>query len=189
MDHSPHGGRRATAGGIRSHGMRRLGVVLLTLAAALVAAPAGAAHADTGWHEINSLWANKCIDMIRESGTGNGVLAQLWDCTQTPEQQFAVIDAGGGFFLLQNQRSGRCLRPSEDQLTTNTLIEQFDCSFADFGQQWQSVDPGGNSQGARWLINRLSNKCIEDSAWATVNGVKLTQSDCLGAWKDFWYVV
>ena len=167
--------------------MRRLSLVLVALITTVIAIPASAAFADGGWTQISSRWSGKCIDMIRESGPGNGTLAQQWNCTHTPEQQFTALPVAGGLVMLENQRSARCLRPSEDSTLNNALIEQFDCNQADGGQLWQVFDPGGNSTGAKWLKNNSSGRCIEDSAWSGANGTLLTQSDCMFAWKDFWF--
>jgi hypothetical protein len=166
--------------------LSRAVTTLAAVAAALLVLPAGVAHADRGWHEIRSQWSWKCMDMIRQDGTGAGVHVQQWDCTNTPEQMFIALDVGNDYFQLQNLRSGKCLRPDNSTTENGALIEQTYCHTEDLGQHWKQVDPGGNSQGARWLINRNSNKCVEDSAWSTQSGTLLTQSDCVMGWKDYW---
>lgn len=170
---------------VRVHTAVRRSVGLLMLLVVSVAAVP--AHADGTWRNLVSRWSNKCVDMRAQDGTGNGVLAQQWNCTGTQEQQFAPIFTGSGYFLLVNQRSSRCLRPSGGTSLDGALIEQWDCDANDPSQQWQSIDPGGNSTGAKWIINKNSGKCIEDSAWNTSNGVLLTQMPCIGGWKDYWF--
>jgi hypothetical protein len=186
--------------------MRRwLGLALAPVAAAAIiglpgaahaagAAPAaaGAAHAEGTWGQITSRWskAPKCVDIRREDGPREGALAQLWDCTNTPEQQFAKIRFNGdNDFLLENQRSGMCLRPSESSTGNGALIEQALCNPGDLAQHWKAYDPGFNSTGAKWLRNLSSDRCLEDSAWNTSNGTLLTQDDCVLAWKQYWFGV
>lgn len=167
---------------------RWFGAVLAAPVMAMTVGWTTAAHADGGWGPIVSRWSNKCIDMRRQDGTGNGSLAQQWDCTNTLEQQFTKLRLNGDDdFLLENQRSGRCLRPSGGALYAGALIEQWDCNIADPSQHFKSYDPGGNSTGAKWLISLSSGKCVEDSAWGTDNGVLLTQSDCVMGWKQYWF--
>lgn len=167
---------------------RWFGVAVASLIAVAIVGVANAAYADGAWGTITSRWSGRCIDMRAQDGTGNGVLAQQWDCTGHAEQQFTKLRLNGDDdFLLQNQRSGRCLRASGGATYSGALIEQWDCNIGDPSQHWQAFDPGGNSTGAKWLINRNSGKCVEDSAWDTRNGILLTQNDCVMGWKQYWF--
>ena len=177
-----------------------LGLALAPLAAAAiiglpgaahaeVAAPsAGAAHAEGAWGPITSRWSDKCVDIRRQDGAGEGALAQQWDCTNTPEQQFAKLQTDNGF-MLQNERSGMCLRPSGSSTDNGALIEQALCNTGDLAQHWISYDPGANSTGAKLLVNLSSGRYLEDSAWSTSNGTLLTQDDRVLAWKQYWFGV
>ena len=184
--------------------MRRwLGLALAPLAAAAIiglpgaahaegAAPsaAGAAHAEGAWGQITSRWSDKCIDIRRQDGANEGALAQQWDCTNTPEQQFAKIRFNGdNDFLLENQRSGMCLRPAGSSTDPNILIEQALCNPGDLAQHWKAYDPGGNSTGAKLLENLSSHLYLEDTAWNTSNGTLLTQQDRVLGWKQYWFGV
>jgi hypothetical protein len=166
----------------------RVGAVLIALVAAVLAGSAGTAFAAGGFGEITSRWSGRCFDMRAQDGTGNGVLLQQWDCTGKPEQEFSKLSFNGDAdFLLVNQRSGRCLRPSGGATNAGALIEQTDCDVNDPSQHWQTFDPGANSTGAKFLKSNQSGRCVEDSAWDTRNGILLTMSDCVLGWKDYWF--
>ena len=115
-----------------------------------------------------------------------------WDCTNTPEQQFVKVRLTGGDndFLLLNQRSGMCLRPSGSSTDNGALIEQALCNTGDLAQHWTSYDPNPPyGDGFKWLKNVSSGRCLEDTAWSGSNGTLLTRDDCVVAWKQYWWGV
>ncbi len=159
---------------------RWLGLVLAPLVAALVILPATAAYAN-GWERAVSRWSGMCIDLH-----GNGEIARQWNCNGSSAQLFVRVNVGGGYVQLINQRSGQCLGVSEGATWAGALINQWDCVQGAV-QQWQIFDPGGNSTGASWIVNRNSGMCI-DNAWSVAQGGYLQQLDCAYAWKQFWFV-
>lgn len=50
-----------------------------------------------------------------------------------------------------------------------------------------STDSAANSTGAKWLINNLNNKCVDDTNWSTSNGELPNQNDCVIGWRECWF--
>jgi len=137
---------------------------------------------------IVSRWNDLCMD-VRGGDTANGALIQQWECNQSAAQKYYKIMVGDGYFMILNGRSGKCVAISEGATGNDALIAQYDCNSADLNHQWRSTDPGGNTIGAKWLINRNSGKCVAVPAWSGTPGTLLTQEDCVGGWKHYWYNV
>ena len=137
---------------------------------------------------IVSRWSDLCMD-VQGGSTANGALIQQWECNETNAQKFDKTPVADGYFLIRNRGSGRCLAVSDAGTQNGALIGQYDCDSSNQNQHWRSTDPGGNSVGAKWLINRHSGKCVEVPGWATTKGTLLAQLDCVSGWKHFWYNV
>jgi hypothetical protein len=173
--------------------VRRAAIVSALLSMVLatsLAMSTSAAHADGGWRTVVSRWSAKCFDM-KDRGTTDGTPLQQWDCTYGGEQTFLELGPWNNF-LLQNQNSGKCLRPSNGWTIGGIAIEQVTCNLNDASQYWRAYDPnidwsGANSTGAKWMINNLSNKCVDDTSWSTSNGNLITQNDCVFGWREYWF--
>lgn len=175
---------------------RSVGTVIATLTMALtIAVTAGSArvaHAAPAVGQITSKWSGKCMEQPSWSKDINDVAVQQWDCNSGQEQQWIKIplNVAEGTFAFENAKSYRCL--SERGKESGALVSVIDCDFSKLAhsQKWKSYDPdpgpNSNSQGAHWLVNEESGKCLEDSAWNTSNGLLLTMNDCVLAWKDYW---
>jgi hypothetical protein len=137
---------------------------------------------------IVSRWNDFCMD-IQGGSTANGALVLQSVCSHTNEQRYDKIAVSDGFFMIRNRNSQKCLAISNGETENGALIAQYDCNSEDFNHHWRSVDPGGNSVGAKWLINRNSGMCVEVPGWSTTPGTLLSQLDCVGAWKHYWYNV
>jgi hypothetical protein len=137
---------------------------------------------------IVSRWSDLCMD-VKGASTANGALIQQWDCNESNTQKYDKIPVVDGYFMIRNRNSGKCIAISGGGTENGALIAQYDCNTADLNHHWRSTDPGGNSVGAKWLINRRSGKCLEVPAWSTTPGTLLGQLDCVGGWKHNWYNV
>jgi hypothetical protein len=135
---------------------------------------------------VVSRWSDLCMD-VRQASTANGAQIQQYDCNHTGAQRFNKIALGGDFFLLQNVNSGKCVAISDGGLENGALLAQYDCNTNDYNHHWKAVDTKSNNLGAKWLINRRSNKCVETPGWSTTSGTLLSQLDCVQGWKHYWY--
>src|SRR5690606_22292136 len=59
-------------------------------------------------YTLTNVHAGKCLDVAGRS-TANGANVQLWDCSGATNQQFTFEPTGGGYYLVRNVNSGKCL--------------------------------------------------------------------------------
>jgi hypothetical protein len=135
---------------------------------------------------IVSRWSDLCMD-VKGASTANGALIQQWGCYDTNNQRWDKVPTTDDYFLIRNRNSGKYLAVVGSSSANGAQIGQWDYNPADPTFEWRSVNPGANSVGAKWLINRRSGKCVETPNWSTAAGTVLSQLDCVGGWKHFWY--
>ncbi|TWP53898.1 ricin-type beta-trefoil lectin domain protein [Lentzea tibetensis] len=165
--------------------LRRIAVFLAGIG--LLAMAPATAQADGAWNQIQNIYSTRCMDTFANLTPANGVMVQQWDCNGKEQQMFTKhYLPGTDRFLLQNKRSGLCVQIRYHATWAGELLEQWRCDANVASQQWRAFDPGGNSTGAKWLVNVNSGKCVEIPGWNVDKGVWLTQSDCVFGHKQFW---
>jgi Glycosyl hydrolase family 59/Ricin-type beta-trefoil lectin domain len=119
---------------------------------------------------VTSGMSGKCLDDYTGSTT-NGTKADLWDCNNTPAQQWTV---GNGVV----QINGKCLDITGAGATADgTLVELWDCNGGT-NQQWTAENGT--------LVNPASGKCLDDPGFSTTNGTQLDIWDCNGGVNQNW---
>ena len=118
-------------------------------------------------------------------GTANQTLADQWDYAAGANQQFKVLSAGGGAYLLTPMHtSGKCLE-----------INGWSTANGGFADLWAYTSTGGNNQ--KWLIqptdngyykiiNVNSGKALEVSGLSLSNGGGVAQWDYNGTRNQQW---
>jgi spore coat protein A len=134
-------------------------------------------------YKVIAKHSNKAMD-VSGGNTANGAVVHQWDYVGGGNQQWNLIDAGGGLFKLQAAHSGRCLDVDAGGGTTNgAKVQQWDCN--------------ANTANMKFRLNRLadgayevrpshSNKCIDVQGVSTANGAILHQWDCVGGANQAW---
>jgi hypothetical protein len=119
---------------------------------------------------VTSGIAGKCLDDYTGS-SADGTKVDLWDCNNTPAQQWTV-----GNSLVQI--NGKCLDIVGAGSTANgTLVDLWDCNGGS-NQVWTAEN------GA--LVNPASGKCLDDPGLSTTNGTQLEIWTCNGGSNQQW---
>jgi|GEM_PF-858038 len=88
-----------------------------------------------GVYYIQPLGSNRAIEILG-SGTTNGNQVALWDYWGGDGQQWAIIDAGDGYFKVLNHKSGKALDVAGSSMNDEASIIQWDYLNA-HNQQWR----------------------------------------------------
>jgi len=118
---------------------------------------------------VTSGMSGKCLDDYTGS-TVNGTKADLWDCNNTPAQQWTFSSG-------TLQIGGKCLDVTGAGTADGTLVELWDCNNGG-NQQWEPQ----NGE----LVNPGSGKCLDDPALSTTNGTQLDIWSCDGGPNQQW---
>ena len=119
---------------------------------------------------VTSGIAGKCLDDYTGSST-NGTKVDIWDCNNTPAQQWTV-----GNSLVQI--NGKCLDIIGAGSTANgTLVDLWDCNGGS-NQVWTAENGT--------LVNPASGKCLDDPGLSTNNGTQLEIWTCNGGSNQKW---
>jgi O-glycosyl hydrolase len=119
---------------------------------------------------VTSGIAGKCLDDYTGS-SADGTKVDLWDCNNTPAQQWTV-----GNSLVQI--NGKCLDIVGAGSTANgTLVDLWDCNGGS-NQVWTAENGT--------LVNPASGKCLDDPGFSTTNGTQLEIWTCNGGSNQEW---
>jgi hypothetical protein len=120
--------------------------------------------------------SNKCVD-VAAYNTLNGTPLFQWSCSGGDNQDFALVDAGGGYYNLVAEHSGKCIDVEANSTLNGAPLLQWSCSGGD-NQKFSLVDAGG---GYYNLVAKHSSKCIDVAAYSTLDGATLLQWSCSGS--------
>jgi hypothetical protein len=98
-------------------------------------------------YSIQNLASGKVLDLRREDGE----TVQQWTNGYTLNQQWDVVDAGGGFYYLRSAENGKALEVAERRPIDGTAVVARARSASD-NQKWRIVDRGN---GEFAIISRL----------------------------------
>jgi hypothetical protein len=137
-----------------------------------------------GVYEIVNVPSGRCLDVIGgPPATADGALTELWDCTGSSNQAWALTAPPTPKPLVA-KHSGKCLDVTGGPTATHNgaVIEQWQCTGA-ANQLWSLRDVGG---GQMQLVAQHSGKCIEPINGGTVSGTNLQQMDCSVTPGQLW---
>lgn len=115
--------------------------------------------------------SNKCLEVGGWS-TQNGGNIMQWDCHGGANQLWRVLDAGNGYWALQNVHSGKCLDVEGVWTHSGANIHQWDCTGGD-NQAVKAADMGN---GIYHMAFRHSGICID--VQNPDNGSNIYQYSC-----------
>lgn len=117
--------------------------------------------------------SGKCLDVANWS-TANGANILQWDCHGGANQRFRILDAGGGYWALQNVNSGKCIDVSGVSTAVGANIHQWDC----VGGANQAMNPAQISGNVYQFGFRHSGICMDVQNGN--NGSNVYQHTCHG---------
>ncbi len=144
----------------------------------------GGAWDSNAYYELVNRKSGKVMD-VDGSSTADGANILQWTNNHTANQQWRIIDVGGGYYKLINRNSGK----AADVLNWSTANGADVIQWPDTGganQQWQIADAGG---GYYKLINRNSGKLLDVYGGRTADGTDIIQYQDNGGYNQQWQIV
>jgi hypothetical protein len=172
---------------------RRLGIAVAAVVTVLVGAgvtvlgttAAYAATVDTNaWYVLLNRNSGKALD-VNGASPADGANVIQWARTNSTNQQFQFVDAGGGYYKLRARHSGK-------------VLDVYGKSTADGGQIVQWADNGGTNQQFRLadsdsgyvrLVNRNSSKVVEVQGASPADGASVVQYSDWNGSNQQWQLV
>ncbi len=102
-------------------------------------------------------------------GTADGSNVTIWDDHGGANQQWTLIDSGGGYYRLINVNSGKALEVDAWGTSDGSNVTIWSYHGGD-NQLWLPVDTGG---GSYKLINKHSGKALDVAGSGTANGTNV----------------
>jgi hypothetical protein len=151
--------------------------------------------AGNGRHEVVSVSSGRCLDITGgPSATGDGALAELWDCTGDSNQAWALTTPGAvpsgptttapTPVAVHAKHSGKCLdvRGGPGAVNDGALIEQWSCT-GEANQAWTFKVVNGTRYQ---IIAKSSGKCLDLAGGGGANGTGIQQRSCNNAPTQLW---
>jgi glucose/arabinose dehydrogenase len=143
-----------------------------------------AVQAQVTYYKIVARHSGKCLD-VSGGSTAAGALIHQWDCYGGSNQQWQVIDVGGGYSKIVARHSGRVADVQGGGYDNGTPVWQWDENGTP-AQQWQLVDVGS---GYVKIVARHSGKVMDVSGGSYDNGAQVHQWDYVGIPNQQWMLV
>ncbi|MFD3566973.1 non-reducing end alpha-L-arabinofuranosidase family hydrolase [Streptomyces sp. NPDC058667] len=159
---------------------------LLFLAAYLGAQPAGAApviDTNASYVLINRN-SGKALD-VHNLATHDGARITQWARNDQNQQQWQLVDSGGGYYRIKSRHSGKVLDVHNGSTANGGPIVQ----WADLNgahQQWRLAD---SSDGHVRFIARHSGKALEVQGGSTADNANIVQYEDWGGGNQQWQLV
>lgn len=128
--------------------------------------------------------SNMCLDVSRAS-TSRGANIIQWQCHGGDNQNWRLVDVGGGYYNIVAQHSGMCLDVARASLSAGTGVIQWQCHRGG-NQKWRLVDVGG---GYYNIVAQHSNMCLDVARASTSSGANVIQWRCHGGGNQKWRLV
>jgi hypothetical protein len=111
---------------------------------------------------------------VAGGSTSDWATVWQWECNGTGAQRVTLTSAGGGYYLLVFDHSGKCLDVAWGGTANGDDLIQYDCTGEPHSMQWALVATG--SPHPYRLQNRNSGKCVD------VQYQSLSQGEILHQW-------
>ncbi|ATB36826.1 hypothetical protein CYFUS_002241 [Cystobacter fuscus] len=124
--------------------------------------------------------------VIQNASRSDTAEAIQWDyLDSTTNDEWRLVDVGGGYYNLVNRNSGRTLDVSGASTTAGAHLIQY-TSRGSANQEWQLVDVDG---GYVQLVSRSSGMVADVEDGATTNGANVIQWPWNGGANQQWQLV
>lgn len=144
----------------------------------------GGSFNPSAYYRIINRNSNQALD-VNGGSTVNGANVIQWPWNGGNNQQWQIIDNGGGYYRIINRNSGRALDVNGGSTANGAQVIQWTWSGGN-NQQWQVIDNGG---GYYRIINRNSNQALDVNGGSTANGANVIQWPWNGGNNQQWQIV
>ena len=122
---------------------------------------------------------------VSGGSTNDGASVIQWPYFGGPNQQWQIVDVGGGYYKIVNRNSGKGLDVSGGSTNDGASVIQWPY-FGGPNQQWQVVDVGG---GYYKIVNRNSGKALDVSGASIADGGAVIQWPYSGGNNQQWQIL
>lgn len=122
----------------------------------------GGSLVDGGVYTLGSKLApNQTLDVASASDV-NGANVQIYNANESFAQRFRLAHVGGGYYTIQNAKSGKMLDVESAGQESGTNVHQWESNNTD-AQKWKIVDTG-DGDGSCYLISKCNGLYL-DHQW------------------------
>lgn len=119
---------------------------------------------------------------VNGASTADGATVIQWLSNGGLNQQWEVVEAGGGYNTITNRNSGKCLEVANNSTADGAIVDQWTCNGGT-NQKWQKIAVGSYSQ----FKAQHSAKCLDVSGGSTADGAQIVQLTCnTGSTSQQW---
>jgi hypothetical protein len=138
--------------------------------------------------------ARRCLDTDITQGGVNGNKVQIWDCNDTPQQDWRIYETAPGSFVFYiiNVKYNKCLDQDLNTLPRNgTRVQLWDCNYQQqqlwYLPWWVS---GSETLGFHeYYANAARGSVLDaDSSHGLGNGSVVQLWQNLGGQNQFWHI-
>lgn len=123
----------------------------------------GGSLVDGGVYTLGSkLAANQTLD-VASASDANGANVQIYNSNESFAQRFRLAHVGGGYFTIQNAKSGKVLDVESAGKEPGTNVHQWEPNNTD-AQKWKLVDTG-DGDGSYYIMSKCNGLYL-DHQWA-----------------------
>ncbi len=109
---------------------------------------------------------------VNGASTANGGQIVQWTHDSDPDQQWTLLDAGGGYYYVEDVNSGLVLDDTNGSTSNGTQMQQWALSPGDANQEWQIGYAGG---GFYTFTNRHSGLVLDLTGGGLGDGTAIQQ--------------
>lgn len=119
---------------------------------------------------------------VKDGSTADAAPVIQWTANGGANQQWRLLDAGGGYSRIVNVKSGKCLDVNNGSTADGAIAIQYTCNGGN-NQAWQLRDMGN---GWSAIVARHSGKCLDVKGGSTADGYAIVQWTCNGGTNQQW---
>lgn len=123
---------------------------------------------------------------VNGGSTANGGQIVQWSNDSDPDQQWTLVDAGGGYYNILDVNSGLALDDTGGSTTNGTQMQQWALSGGSSNQQWQLTSLGN---GYYEITNRASGLALDLTGSGLGDGTSIQQWAYGGGLNQQWALI
>lgn len=144
----------------------------------------GGAFNPSAFYRIVNRNSIKVVD-VNGGSAADGASVIQWPYNGGNNQQWQIIDNGGGYYRIINRNSGKALDVNQSSTADGASIIQWPWNGGN-NQQWQIINNGG---GYYRIINRNSSKSLDVNQNSTADGATIIQWPWNGGNNQQWQII
>ncbi|WP_221409691.1 RICIN domain-containing protein [Pseudochryseolinea flava] len=138
----------------------------------------------TAYYRIINRNSGQALD-VNGGATTDGAAIIQWPWNGGNNQQWQLVDQGGGYYRIQNRNSGKPADVNGGSIANGATVIQWPWNGGN-NQQWQLVD---NGNGYYRILNRNSGRAMDVNSGSTANGASVIQWQWNAGNNQQWQII